>query len=98
MAKKKKSTRTRHRVWEIQSQCYHDGIAVWTPEIVTNVIKQLEAKELPNGDKSLVRWAWCLHDKDTVREENIEQLRLTDPLHVYKIGDPRPAHIHLVLQ
>ena len=98
MAGKKEFKRKRHRVWEIQSQCEHDGKAIWTPEIVEKVIKKLDEEKLPDGNPSLVRWAWCMHDKDKVREENIEQLRLTDPLHEYKIGDPRPAHIHLVLQ
>ena len=98
MADKKETKRKRHRVWEIQSQCEHDGKAIWTPDIVEKVIKKLEDEKLPDEKPSLVRWAWCMHDKDTVREENIEQLRLTDPLHEYKIGDPRPAHIHLVLQ
>ena len=54
--------------------------------------------ELSNGNPALKRWAWCNHDKDKVREENIEQLRLTDPLKEYHIGDDRPARIHLALE
>ena len=98
MADNKDYPKIKRRVWEIQSQCEHNGKAIWTPDIVTKVIEQLASEKLSNGKPALKRWAWCLHDKDKVREENIEQLRLTDPLKEYKIGDARPAHIHLALE
>ena len=62
------------------------------------MIEKLSAEKLSNGNPALKQWAWCNHDKDKVREENIEQLRLTDPLKEYHIGDDRPAHIHLALE
>ena len=92
--KSKDSTKIKRRVWELQSQCEHDGKEIWTPEIVTSVIEKLEAETLDNGKPALKRWAWCMHDKDRVLEENIEQLHLKDPTSTLKIGDPRPAHIH----
>lgn len=96
--KSKDSTKIKRRVWELQSQCEHDGKEIWTPEIVTSVIEKLEAETLDNGKPALKRWAWCMHDKDRVLEENIEQLHLKDPTSTLKIGDPRPAHIHLALE
>ena len=98
MADKKDYPKIKRRVWEVQSQCYHNGQPIWTPEIVERVVEQLKSEKLSNGKPALKRWAWCMHDKDKVREENIEQLRLTDPLKEYKIGDDRPAHIHLALE
>ena len=96
--KSKDPTKIKRRVWELQSQCYHNGEAIWTPEIVTSVIEKLEAEKLDNGKPALKRWAWCMHDKDMVLEENIDQLRLKDPTSTLQIGDPRPAHIHLALE
>lgn len=98
MADKKDYPKIKRRVWEVQSQCYHNGQPIWTPEIVERVVEQLKSEKLSNGKPALKCWAWCMHDKDKVREENIEQLRLTDPLKEYKIGDDRPAHIHLALE
>ena len=97
-SKSKDSTKIKRRVWELQSQCVHDGIEIWTPEIVKKVIEKLEAEKLDNGKPALKRWAWCMHDKDKVLEENIEQLRIKDPTSTLKIGDVRPAHIHLALE
>ena len=96
--KSKDPTKIKRRVWELQSQCMHDGKEIWTPEIVTKVIEKLEEEKLDNGKPALKRWAWCMHDKDKVLEENIDQLRLKDPTSTLKIGDPRPAHIHLALE
>ena len=98
MADNKDYPKIKRRVWEIQSQCYHNGKAIWTPEIVEKVIEKLSAEKLSDGKPVLKRWAWCNHDKDKVREENIEQLRFSDPLKEYNIGDDRPAHIHLALE
>ena len=96
--KSKDPAKIKRRVWELQSQCMHDGKEIWTPEIVTKVIEKLEEEKLDNGKPALKRWAWCMHDKDKVLEENIDQLRLKDPTSILKIGDPRPAHIHLALE
>lgn len=98
MASNQDYPKIKRRVWEIQSQCTYKGKDIWTPEIVEKVIEKLSAEKLSNGNPALKRWAWCNHDKDKVREENIEQLRLTDPLKEYHIGDDRPAHIHLALE
>ena len=97
-SKSKKQESIKRRVWELQSQCEHDGKEIWTPEIVSSVIAKLEEEKLDNGKPSLKRWAWCMHDKDKVLEENIEQLHLKDPNSTLKIGDKRPAHIHLALE
>lgn len=59
--KSKKQEGIKRRVWELQSQCEHDGRAIWTPEIVTSVIEKLEAETLDNGKPKLKRWAWCMH-------------------------------------
>jgi len=96
--KSKKTESIKRRVWELQSQCYHEGKEIWTPEIVTSVIEKLEEEKLDNGKPALKRWAWCMHDKDKVLEENIEQLRIKNPNTTLEIGDPRPAHIHLALE
>ncbi len=98
MASNQDYLKAKRRVWEIQSQCYHGDKAIWTEEIVEKVVEKLSKEKLSNGKPALKRWAWCNHNEDKVREENIEQLRLTDPLKEYHIGDPRPAHIHLALE
>lgn len=97
MANKKEEVAKR-RVWELQSQCEHDGKEIWTPEIVEKVIKELESEGKNDGTPRLKRWAWCLHDKDKILQENIEDLRKKNPLTTLVIGDERPAHIHLALE
>ena len=72
MADNKDYPKIKRRVWEIQSQCYHNGKAIWTPEIVEKVIEKLSAEKLSDGKPVLKRWAWCNHDKDKVREGDIE--------------------------
>ena len=48
-SKSKKTESIKRRVWELQSQCMHDGKEIWTPEIVTKVIEKLEEEKLDNG-------------------------------------------------
>ena len=44
-SKSKKQESIKRRVWELQSQCEHDGNEIWTPEIVSSVIAELEEEE-----------------------------------------------------
>lgn len=80
MASNQDYPKIKRRVWEIQSQCTYKGKDIWTPEIVEKVIEKLSAEKLSNGNPALKRWAWCNHDKDKVREENIEQACITADL------------------
>lgn len=88
----------KRRAWEIQSQCVHNGENVWTEEIVNRFVKALLAEKTEDGSPTLKRYAWCKHDKDKYREENIKDLMDRGEYCSQKIGEPRPAHIHLMLE
>ncbi len=94
----KKQTRDRCRVWEIQSQCEHNGEAIWTEEIVKQFVDTLLEKRKDKNGNTTVRFAWCNHDKDDYIEESIRALKERDPDATAKVGDKRPAHIHLMLE
>ena len=86
------------RVWEIQSQCIHDGKEVWTPSIVEAFVKRLERDYQHAGSCNLRRWAWCLHDKDVYTDAEFEDPFTPGvPRHV-QIGSHKADHIHLVLE
>lgn len=88
----------KHTAWEIQSQCVHNGKDVWTETIVQQFINALLEEDAGNGKPRLIRYAWCNHNKDKYREENIQALRERGELTTQKVGDDRPAHIHLMLE
>ena len=88
----------KRRAWEIQSQCVHNGEDVWTEEIVDRFVKALLAEKTEEGRPTLKRYAWCKHDKDKYREENIKDLMDRGEYSSQQIGEPRPAHIHLMLE
>ena len=98
MAYSKNKYSKKRRVWELQSQCYHQDKPIWTEEIVKEVVDKLSAEKYEDGKPKLVRWAWCLHDKDKILEENLEDLLRQDQLSGKKVGEDRPDHIHLVLE
>ena len=83
--------------WEIQSQCYHDGEPIWTEDIVEKVVDKLLDRYKDADGNSTVRYAWCNHNKDKYRQENIDDLLEREPDTQAKVGDDRPAHIHLML-
>ena len=68
-SKSKKQESIKRRVWELQSQCEHDGKEIWTPEIVSSVIAKLEEEKLDNGKPSLKR---CLPELSTFRSRSGE--------------------------
>ena len=74
----KKQTRDRCRVWEIQSQCEHNGEAIWTEEIVKQFVDTLLEKRKDKNGNTTVRFAWCNHDKDDYIEESIRALKERD--------------------
>lgn len=92
------NTGEKRRVWEIQSQCYHNNEAVWTEEIVENVVNALLKEKKDENGKPTIRYAWCKHDKDVYLPENIEELRFLNPGTKAVVGQKRPAHIHLMLE
>ena len=99
MTSSKSMIAKKHKVWEIQSQCEHDGKPVWTEEIVEKFVKDLDDQISPKtGKKILKRYAWCNHNQDKYLQSNIDELKERDPMTTAKVGDSRPAHIHLMLE
>lgn len=98
MGKASESSTMRSRVWEIQSQCVHDGKDIWTPDIVERFVEELKQDRGTHRKSNLIHYAWCLHDKDTYGE-----IEFTDPFipgvpqHVDKDAH-KPDHIHLAVQ
>ena len=41
--------KSKRRVWEIQSQCTHDGVEIWSKKQVKIFIKKLEEDALDDG-------------------------------------------------
>ena len=99
MAKKNEVIGEKRRVWEVQSQCVHNGEEVWTEEIVEAFVNKLmEPRPFDGGKPALQRYCWCLHDKDNYTEDTFD-----DPYHPgvvqhVGVGSKKPAHIHLALE
>ena len=88
----------RSRVWEIQSQCVHDGKDIWTPDIVERFVEELKQDRGTHRKSNLIHYAWCLHDKDTYGEiEFADPFIPGVPQHVDKDAH-KPDHIHLAVQ
>ena len=96
----------RSRVWEIQSQCYYNGKAIWTEDIVSRFIEILEQDKNDEGKPLLQKWAWCLHNQDKYTENDetdehfwylVDDVPGETMVHHSPLDDV-PDHIHLVLQ
>lgn len=82
----------KRQVWEVQSHT-HDagGSPIFTPDMIEKFLKD-------NNDR-IVRWAWCLHDKDVYTEEDVaESAKRNNGVPTVGVGQQKPNHIHLMLE
>ena len=79
------------RVWEIQSYIKDvDGNEIFTPEKIRTYLKKLE--------NHIERWCWVIHDRDKFTVADLEKAEEDGRVLTSAIGEPKPAHIHLVVE
>ncbi len=82
----------KRQVWEVQSHTHDtNGKPIFTPDIIEQYLKD-------HAD-SIMRWAWCLHDKDRyTKEDEIKSAERNNGVPTVFEGQLKPPHIHLDLE
>ena len=91
LTKVKKKEPPKSRVWEIQSYTKDiDGNTIFTTEMVK--------RYLADHEIDIVRWCWVVHNRDVFTEADWIHAAEDRRVLSAKLGDPKPEHIHLVVQ